>query len=482
MSPEKIAQKEVAILELEEMHKKERENFDCFFKTMREWEYSDKLIRNRHMEEMCYRLQKVAEWKIKKLIINICPRSGKTKMILQLFPLWMIGRANTQVMSLSASQALVQKSSQEARELFNSKTYKMIFPRSWSIKKDQDTKTNRRTENWAEYYSAWFDGTITGIGGNLILVDDPMKSQDLESPVMLDKVINTYNRTISNRLNMNKEWAIIIIMQRLHERDLVGHITRMEEIGMDSWREKLIIPALIEWDNWLESFFPEMFPIEYLINRKKADPADFACQYLQSPSSETRSEFKRERFDYFITPPVWMRIFIAIDPAFTKNKSSDQSSIMVCWFVGDKNYILEYSAWKRDINELMAEAVSIIGKYKPEKVWIETVRWQIVLKTTLEWLLLKSRVYTIVEWINTDKNKELKIRWLLVKYANNLIFHRQEYFDLEKQLLDFPKGSHDDIIDSLAMIYEIHTPTEVANTVWLWVQTERDYYWNTIYL
>jgi hypothetical protein len=57
-----------------------------------------------------------------------------------------------------------------------------------------------------------------------------MKSQDLESPVMLDKVVNIYNRTIKNRINRNKDGAIIIIMQRLHERDLVGHILKMEEL------------------------------------------------------------------------------------------------------------------------------------------------------------------------------------------------------------------------------------------------------------
>jgi len=62
MTPKQQAQKELAIQKLEELYSKERENFECFFKTMREWEYDDKLIRNRHMEEMCYRLQKVAEW------------------------------------------------------------------------------------------------------------------------------------------------------------------------------------------------------------------------------------------------------------------------------------------------------------------------------------------------------------------------------------------------------------------------------------
>ena len=480
MSPKEQAQKELAILELEEMHKAERESFECFFKTMRAGEYSDPLIRNRHMEEMCYRLQKIATGETTRLIINICPRSGKTEMILKMFPLWMMWRQQTQVMSLSASQALVQRSSQWARDLYNSPTYKMIFPRSWGIKKDQDTKTNWKTDSWAEYYSAWFDGTITGIWANLILIDDPMKAQDLESPVILDKVVNIYNTTIRSRMNKNKQGAIVIIMQRLHDRDLVGHIIEQEKKWLEDEREKLVIPALIEWENWLESFFPEMFPMEKLIIEKKIDPANFACQFLQSPSSESRSEFKREWFKNFITPPVGMRIFVTIDPAFTKNKNSDQTSIMVCWFIWESNYILEYSAGKRDINELMREAVSIIWKYKPEKVGIETVGGQIVLKTTLEDLLKKARIYTIVEPIITKTNKELKIRALLPKYANWLIYHRHEYFELEKQLLDFPKGAHDDIIDSLAMVYEIHRPTEVATTMWLW-STERDYYWNTIY-
>ena len=434
------------------------------------------------MEEMCYRLQKVADWITTRLIINICPRSWKTEMILKLFALRMMGRNNSKIMSLSASLWLVQRSSQWARDLFNSKTYKMIFPRVGSIKKDQDTKTYRKIDAGAEYYSAWFDGTITGIGANLILVDDPMKAQDLSSPVILDKTINIYNQTIRSRLNKNKQGAIVIIMQRLHERDLIGHILDQEKKWIEDEREKLIIPAIIDWDNWQESFFPEMFPMEKLMKEKMIDPANFACQYLQSPSSETRSEFKRDWFNYYKTNPVWMRVFITIDPAFTKNVSSDQTSIMVCWFVWDKCYVLEYSAGKRDINELMQQAVNLIWKRKPERVWVETVWGQIVLKTTLEDLLQKNKIYTIVEAIKTVSNKEVKIRSLLVKYANWLIRHRIEHLELEKQLLDFPKWSHDDIIDSLAMQYEIHRPIGETGSTSMWLNTERDYYGNTIYL
>jgi ribosomal protein L21E len=65
------------------------------------------------------------------------------------------------------------------------------------------------------------------------------------------------------------------------------------------------------------------------MKEKTIDPANFACQYLQSPSSETRSEFKRDWFKYYKTFPVGMRVFITIDPAFTKNVHSDQTSIMV---------------------------------------------------------------------------------------------------------------------------------------------------------
>lgn len=482
MSSKEKALQELAIRELEEKFSKERENFECFFKTMRDNEYSDPLIWNRHMEEMCYRLQKVADWLTSRLIINICPRSGKTEMILKMFALWMMGRNNSKVMSLSASQWLVQRSSQWARDLFASNTYKMIFPRVWSIRKDQDTKTYRAIDAGAEYYCAWFDGTITGIGANLVLIDDPMKAQDLSSPVMLDKVIDIYKQTIRSRINKNKQGAMVIIMQRLHERDLVGYITDMEKKGDEDAWDRLIIPALIEWDNWLESFFPQMFPIESLMMEKKIDPANFACQYLQSPSSETRSEFKRERFKYYKTMPVWMRVFITIDPAFTKNKSSDSSSIMICWFMGDNCYILEYRFWKWDINELMSECISAIWKRRPEKVWVETVGGQIVIKKTLEDLLAKNKIYTIVEDIKTNTDKELKIRWLLPKYANWLIRHRVEHLDLEKQLLDFPKWRHDDIVDSLAMQYEIHRPQELGNTMWLGIHTETDYYWNTIYL
>lgn len=73
-----------------------------------------------------------------------------------------------------------------------------------------------------------------------------MKAQDLSSPVMLDKVIDIYKQTIRSRINKNKQGAMVIIMQRLHERDLVGYITDMEKKGDEDAWDRLIIPALIE--------------------------------------------------------------------------------------------------------------------------------------------------------------------------------------------------------------------------------------------
>jgi hypothetical protein len=73
-----------------------------------------------------------------------------------------------------------------------------------------------------------------------------MKAQDLSSPVILNKTINIYNQTIRSRLNKNKQGAIVIIMQRLHERDLIGHILEQEKKGIEDTREKLIIPAIVD--------------------------------------------------------------------------------------------------------------------------------------------------------------------------------------------------------------------------------------------
>jgi len=104
--------------------------------------------------------------------------------------------------------------------MYKSDTYAKVFPRAAEISEDQDTKKHRTTVDGAQYYAAGSSGTITGIGADTIIIDDPLKPTDADSDVVRVGVNNNYDNTIKSRLNDRAHGAIIIVMQRLHDDDL----------------------------------------------------------------------------------------------------------------------------------------------------------------------------------------------------------------------------------------------------------------------
>lgn len=145
----------------------------------------------------------------------------------------------------------------------------------------------------------------------------------------------------------------------------------------------LCVPAIAEDDDDYrkkgESFFPKRFPIEILQKMRETNAATFSSQYQQNPVDKESQEFHEERFRYTEQIPEHGRVFTTVDPAFTKNKTSDYSCIMTAKFVDDKMYILEYTNARVDPGELIDKIIYHIRKRAPEKVGIEAYQAQTII-------------------------------------------------------------------------------------------------------
>ena len=108
-------------------------------------------------------------------------------------------------MSISYSSELAQKNSSSARDMYLSSTYRRMFPRRPELKDDQNTKQHWENEAGGHYYATGSGGTITGVGADIILIDDPIKPDDKDSLNERPKVNNNYHDTIKNRLNYPRE-------------------------------------------------------------------------------------------------------------------------------------------------------------------------------------------------------------------------------------------------------------------------------------
>ncbi len=460
------AEREVANRILEERHEAQRNSLYNFLLYYWKTEKKEELDENWHIKAICDKLEDVYYGKIKRLMINIPPRSLKTEIVSRIFPARCLWKSNwLKFMWISYSSWLAQDNSSDCRAIYQSDTYLSIFPRRTELKEDQNTKQHRENTKWWQYYASWSTGTIVWKGCDIMVIDDPLKPDDAMSDVVRTGVNNNYHNTLKSRLNHKIDWAVIIIMQRLHDDDLCWHLIEQELSWEWEKREKLIIKAIAEDDEqyrkqW-ESFFTKRFPVDILQQLKRQDRQAFSSQYQQEPTNKDTQEFHEEWFRYHWTEslptPSNLRIFTAVDPAFKQWQENDQTSIITAWFVEDRMYILEVTAWRMTADVMQDKIIYHIRKRSPEKVGIEAFQAQSMILTFLTSEMNKRWLYANIEEIRQTGDKLSKIRKLVSLYRNWLIYHKQgECDELELELKRFPRGKHDDIIDSEQMLYSMY--------------------------
>ena len=462
-TPQELWIKEYIKRKLEKEHEKERGSLYEFLKYYRLKEKKQRLDENRHIKLICEKLEKVYSGEIKRLIINIPPRSLKTETVSIAFPAWVLWHdPRTKFMEISYSAGLSETNSLWCRNMYLSDTYLSVFPRRMPLNESQNTKQHWETIEWWQYYAAGSTWTIIGKWCDIMIIDDPISPDESKSDVIRVGVNNNYQATLKSRLNNPQEWAIVIIMQRLHDNDLVGFLLDLESSGQWEEREKLIVPAISEKDDeytktW-ESFFEIRFPKKLLESKKRENPVIFSTQYQQDPVDKDSQEFHEERFRYYTDdqkPTKW-RIFTVCDPAFSKKDSADNTAIMTGMFDGMDMYILEYTFGKYDPAELIDKLIYHKNKRNPEKIGIESFQAQTIIGFNLRAELDRRGQYVDIVEIRQTQDKEAKIRKLIPLYRNGHIYHKPGMDELELELKRFPRGKHDDIIDSEQMLYSIY--------------------------
>ncbi len=472
-------QRELIIRTIEERTEAQRLSLYEFIKYY--WKYEKKITldENWHIKAICDALEKVYTWETKRLIINIPPRSLKTEIVSKAFPVWCLWHEpNLKFMGISYSSSLAEDNTWGARDMYTSNTYLEVFPRRVALKEDQNTKQYWLTKELWQYYATGSQGTITGKGADIIIIDDPINPEEAESAHLRKKVNNNYHNTIKSRHNDKKNGATVVIMQRLHDDDLTGHLLELESQGIGEKWEKLIIPAIIDW----KSFFEARFPLDMLKVMQKENPKTFSTQMMQEPLDKESQEFHEEWFRYYDEEPRNWRIFTAVDPAFSKKDSADNSSIITGMFKDMDLYILEITAWKFDPAELQNKILYHYRKYKPEKIGIEAVAAQTIIWFNLRAEMEKHWMAVAIDEIRQTGDKEQKIRKLIPLYSNWHIYHKRWMDELEHELMRFPKWRHDDRIDSLQMLYsmyELHPNIKTANQN---LEIKYDEYWRPIFI
>jgi hypothetical protein len=199
------------------------------------------LAMNWHLEVIAAKLAAVRQGKIRRLIINLPPRSLKSLMASIAFPAWCLGHdPSAQILCVSYAQDLSDKLARDCRSIMMSPWYRRIFPTRLARHRQavEEFVTTRQGYRLATSNG----GVLTGRGADIILIDDPLKPEEALSDPRRQAANEWYDHTLYSRLNDKRHGAIVIIMQRLHEDDLIGHVLMQE-----SW-EVVRFPAIAEAD------------------------------------------------------------------------------------------------------------------------------------------------------------------------------------------------------------------------------------------
>ena len=327
----------------------------CYFleRSFTELNPATDFAHNWHLEKMAEELDRCRRGETKRLIINLPPRSLKSHCASVAFPAWILGHnPSAQIICASYAQDLADKHAIDCRALMSSDFYKGLFPTRLSSEKRAiaDFITTRRGCRKATSVG----GVLTGRGADFIIVDDPLQPDKALSDARRGAVNDWWDNTLVSRLNHKLTGCIVILMQRLHEDDLVGHVLDIERrMGLDIEPKWHIVrfPAIAEEDERHEvhrvqrtfvytrkagePLHPEREPLEILSQlRETMGEYQFAAQYQQNPAPLGGGMVKLQWFRTFVDPPEKFEfVFQSWD---TASKASQLNDYSVCstWGVG----------------------------------------------------------------------------------------------------------------------------------------------------
>ena len=178
---------------------------------------------------IAWHLQEVAAGRIKRLIINLPPRHLKSICVSVAFTAWILGHNPTwKLLCASYSLALAKKLSYDCRLVMQSALYKQIFPQA-RIDPHKSTELEFALTKHGYRLACSLESGVTGRGGNMLILDDPMTPDQAYSASEREKVQERYQSTLYSRLNNKSTDAIILVMQRLHDEDLTGYLLDKDE-------------------------------------------------------------------------------------------------------------------------------------------------------------------------------------------------------------------------------------------------------------
>lgn len=471
------------------------------------WKYIDPVpyVHGWHLEAIAEHLEAVTYGDIRRLIINVPPRHSKSSIVSVAWPVWTwaqgeigpLSGPQVQFLSSSYAQQLSTRDALKSRRLMQSPWFQERWGDRFALTGDQNAKMRYENDKGGYRLATSVGGGLTGEGGSIILVDDPLNAQEAVSEATRLAMVEWWDQAMSTRLNDPKTGAYVVIMQRLHEEDLTGHILAGNH---GDWTH-LCLPARYEPDRhcvtvlgldddgdevlWQdprtepgEILAPSRFDDAALRSLEKSlGPYGSAGQLQQRPQPAGGGIIRREWWQYWERPPEgtaahqrFMERFPStrfnhakfppceyvigsLDGAYTEKEENDYSAFTV-WGVFrdafDMPRIMMMNAWRDrlPLHELVEKSAATCRKFKVDRLLVEAKATGISVAQELQ------RLYGSEGWgvqlVTPKGDKTARVYSVQPMFADEMIYcPDREWADMViTEFESFPKGAHDDLVDS----------------------------------
>jgi predicted phage terminase large subunit-like protein len=438
-------------------------------------EPSEIYMSNWHIDAICEHLEAVSNNQIKNLLINMPPRAMKSLCVSVFWPMWeWIDKPYTRWMFSSYALSLAIRDSLKCRRLIDSEWYKTNWGDVFSLSKDQNLKSRFENDKSGYRLAVSVGSAATGEGGDRIVCDDPHNVNEAESEIIRKGTLIWWDQTMSSRLNNPKTGARVVVMQRVHQDDLSGHL--LEQGGYI----QLKLPAEFEkitkcftsigWKDPRkeegELLWKERLGKNSLDTLKRMlGSVGYAGQYQQRPMPAEGGQFQKKWFRYFntkekyyelLTPETIKRfviddcwMFITVDLAISQRETADYT-VICTWAVTKENDLLLVDRLRDRLDnpEQQKSIASTYLKYMPNFIKVENTAYQLALIQQL-----RKQGFPVIEF-RPVKDKVSRASTASVYYEGGKVYHPSKanwITEWEEELMLFPNGRNDDQVDNCSM-------------------------------
>lgn len=457
------------------------------------------LVEGWPLDGLCDHLEAIHFGEITRLLANVSPGSTKSLITNVFFPAWEWGpmdMPHLRYVTFSYASSLTERDNGRFRDLLVSPDYQHLWGHKFKLRKVGEVKVTNDKTGWKLATSV--GGVGTGERGDRVLLDDPHNVKDIESDIVRNETVRWFRESMSNRLNDIENSAIVIIMQRLHEEDISGIVTREDfdychyMVQMEYDPEMPRAPNAIGWIDPRsikdDLCWPARFPAETVAQLKRElGPFAWAGQYQQTPHARGGAIIQREYWQPWEAKqyPRCSFVLAVLDTASTVKQINDPSGLTIWGVFPDANdnprVILLY-AWtgRLEIHDLVVLVANICVKEGRSKEDLASALKSLqkdvpnaksVYGFEVDRLLIEGkanglsvaheikRLYSHAgfgtEIVDPSKWGDKLARLLSVQhmFADGMVFAPDTVWaeKVIEQIELFPKGAHDEYVDCTSM-------------------------------